>query len=236
MRLAHECVAVAQMVPTMARRAILRCYACGKPATGREHVPPQCFFPDDLRENLLTVPSCEVHNNRNSKDVEYVRNVLICAAELGPESKTVFDKALRSFSRSESLFKRTFDSLKPVHFRGYETGAFQVDQARFRKVMASIASALHFHDIASRRRSWRVFSPSLHNQASLAGIPDDWSRLRRRIADFRFQYIDTPQQAVFTYGRVEAGTWAVVYQLIFYDAIVVNVWSSNSVDRLAVKV
>lgn len=53
-----------------------QCYACKNIATTREHVPPKCLFPDELGEdyriNLITVPSCEKHNNSKCKDDEFL--------------------------------------------------------------------------------------------------------------------------------------------------------------------
>ena len=54
------------------------CYRCGEPATSREHVPPLCLFPEakdfriDLRKDLITVPSCELHNSKKSRDDEFL--------------------------------------------------------------------------------------------------------------------------------------------------------------------
>jgi len=55
------------------------CYMCGAPATSREHVPPLCLFPEEkdirtsiFRNNLITVPSCDAHNSRKSKDDEFL--------------------------------------------------------------------------------------------------------------------------------------------------------------------
>ncbi len=55
------------------------CYYCGQPATSLEHVPPKCIFPEgkdtfgkDYRKNLITVPSCDQHNLRKSKDDEFL--------------------------------------------------------------------------------------------------------------------------------------------------------------------
>ncbi len=60
-----------------------QCYMCNKPSTSKEHVPPKCIFPEakDLgsekfRENLIKVPSCDLHNMKKSKDDEYLMIVL----------------------------------------------------------------------------------------------------------------------------------------------------------------
>lgn len=56
-----------------------RCYMCEQAATSREHVPPRCLFPESkdmggaqYRENLITVPSCDVHNMAKSRDDEFL--------------------------------------------------------------------------------------------------------------------------------------------------------------------
>ena len=54
------------------------CYMCYAPATGREHFPPRCIFPEDrkYRANLIKVPSCDEHNSKKSKCDEYLKFVL----------------------------------------------------------------------------------------------------------------------------------------------------------------
>lgn len=56
-----------------------KCYMCDNIATSDEHVPPKCLFPEkkdtkgfDFRKNLITVPSCEIHNSSKSKDDEFL--------------------------------------------------------------------------------------------------------------------------------------------------------------------
>jgi len=50
------------------------CYFCGENAQSKEHVPARCFFPENesYRKQLITVPSCEKHNEDTSVDDEYV--------------------------------------------------------------------------------------------------------------------------------------------------------------------
>lgn len=58
---------------------------CEALATSSEHVPPQCLFPAkkdlkrDFRKNLITVPSCEEHNQKKSHDDEFL---MVCLAGL----------------------------------------------------------------------------------------------------------------------------------------------------------
>lgn len=55
------------------------CYMCHREETSREHVPPKCLFPEQkdvghskYRKNLITVPSCDLHNSKKSKDDEFL--------------------------------------------------------------------------------------------------------------------------------------------------------------------
>lgn len=57
---------------------------CEEPGTSREHVPPKCLFPEqkdikdkNFRKNLITVPSCDLHNMSKSKDDEYLMQVIV---------------------------------------------------------------------------------------------------------------------------------------------------------------
>jgi hypothetical protein len=59
------------------------CYMCAQNSTSREHVPPKCVFPEqkdadgrNYRKELITVPSCDLHNSQKSKDDEYLMVVL----------------------------------------------------------------------------------------------------------------------------------------------------------------
>jgi hypothetical protein len=57
----------------------IKCYMCDSPATSHEHVPPKCVFPErkdaagrDFRSQLITVPSCDVHNSKKATDDEFL--------------------------------------------------------------------------------------------------------------------------------------------------------------------
>ncbi|EKE15392.1 MAG: hypothetical protein ACD_12C00035G0001 [uncultured bacterium] len=56
------------------------CYMCDSPAISGEHIPPNCFFTkrikDELKKDLLKVPSCKKHNHDTTLDDEYSRLVL----------------------------------------------------------------------------------------------------------------------------------------------------------------
>lgn len=55
------------------------CYMCDKESVSMEHVPPIGLFPEskdtkgiNFRKNLITVPSCDIHNSKKSDDDEFL--------------------------------------------------------------------------------------------------------------------------------------------------------------------
>ena len=88
------------------------CYMCGECVTSREHVPPKCLFPEkkdlpkgfNLRKNLITVPSCDLHNTHKSQDDQYLQLVLTCTFEGNNTKTNLFNtKVMRAFDRKPQL-------------------------------------------------------------------------------------------------------------------------------------
>ena len=60
-------------------RNMQSCYICDAPGSTSEHVPPRAIFPEEkdipgksYRVNLITVPSCPVHNTGKSDDDQFL--------------------------------------------------------------------------------------------------------------------------------------------------------------------
>lgn len=80
------------------------CYMCDREATTREHTPPLSFFPDGRKDNLITVPSCKIHNNDNHLEVEYARNIIVTDINSNQVARDMFaGKVLRSYRRNRKL-------------------------------------------------------------------------------------------------------------------------------------
>jgi len=130
-----------------------KCYRCDAEATSVDHVPPKCLFPEkkdlpevNYRKNLITVPSCEVHNNARSHDDEYLLCVLVTSYENNPVAQQHFETKIIRLLKKKPWFKETLlKFLTPVLLNGEETAAFKVDLTRLRRVLESIAYGLHFH-------------------------------------------------------------------------------------------
>jgi hypothetical protein len=207
--------------------AIQTCYACHKPATTREHAPPQSFFPESYRKNLITVPSCDAHNNAYAKDVEYTKAVIVSGANLGLESKGVFDSSMRAIERRPALAATIYPEITPLIRNGEEVGYFAADLTRVNRVISAIAAALHFRDLKVKRKAWNVFCPTMHSDESIAQGTDKHDTWRLLLLKLKYEYVSTPHPKVFTYGRAVVRKRH-VYQLIFYDTVIFNAWPKGS--------
>jgi len=195
---------------------------CPERATTREHAPPQCFFPEGSRANLITVPSCPDHNSRNSLDVEYTRNVICTQHGVNGAASAVFETAKRSFQHSPDLTARTFRTMRPFG----DGGSFRVDLARHQKVMRALAFAIYFRDTGHRHEGdWRIFTSSFLYADSLNhGRPDPWMPLRNVLESGEFTPKAVMQPEVFKYGVLEMDGGRILYRFEFYGAVIVHAW------------
>ncbi|WP_092685598.1 hypothetical protein [Albimonas donghaensis] len=83
----------------------MNCYfpGCTAQGTTKEHVPPKSFFPKGERDQLLTVKSCEKHNNQKSKDDIYVLAQICMNASPSNRAREVYQTRIApqlSFKRN----------------------------------------------------------------------------------------------------------------------------------------
>ena len=147
------------------------CYACDRLATSRDHAPPLCIFPADAdspdgklrRKNLITVPACDKHNLKKSKDDEYLMMVLAAPAQTNLVARSqILAKVVRAWNRRPHLATMAVRSPRPARLNGQDSIIFQVDASRFNRSMELIARALIFHEGGFRwRGECKVWSPSM---------------------------------------------------------------------------
>ena len=136
------------------------CYICDMEATSREHVPPLCLFPEpkdvqglNFRKELITVPSCDLHNAKKTTDDEFL--MVSIAGIIGNNflgyfhSKTKVDRALRRKSKdfiNKAIIKNA--TLKDINLNGkkYPILYGNPDFERFIKCFENIAYGLYFHE------------------------------------------------------------------------------------------
>ena len=147
------------------------CYACDQLATSRDHAPPLCIFPADAdspdgksrRNNLITVPACDKHNLKKSKDDEYLMMVLAAPAQNNLVARSqILAKVVRAWNRRPHLATMAVRNPRPARLDGQDSMIFQVDASRFDRSMELIARALIFHEGGSRwHGECQVWSPSM---------------------------------------------------------------------------
>lgn len=138
---------------------------CAGDATSREHAPPRCLFPEakdtatqlNYRRNLVTVPSCEVHNCEKSHDDEYLLFALAgsyTSSNIGlTQFLTKVDRAFKKWPTKAANFIRRST---PVQLRRpdqaeWEQGAqIIVDGERIDHVLGNCARALYHHHTHSK--------------------------------------------------------------------------------------
>lgn len=129
------------------------CYRCEAEATTVEHVPPRCLFPErkdvpclDLKKNLITVPSCRLHNCDKSGDDQYLLCLLAAMLENNVTAQRQFEtKIVRSLKRDHRLTKSFLREPIPVQINQEKTAAVKVDVTRARSALQSIAYGLYFY-------------------------------------------------------------------------------------------
>lgn len=74
----------------------MKCYfpGCDNKGITKEHIPPRSFFPKGEKEQLLTVKSCEDHNNAKCTDDLYVLAQICMNASPSNRAREIFLKKI----------------------------------------------------------------------------------------------------------------------------------------------
>ncbi|PTO93341.1 hypothetical protein [Vibrio splendidus] len=87
----------------------MQCYyqGCTKKGITKEHIPPRSFFPKGEKEQLLTVKSCEIHNNRKATDDQYVLAQICMSASPSNRAREIFIKKIQpQLSHNNGAFRK----------------------------------------------------------------------------------------------------------------------------------
>jgi hypothetical protein len=113
------------------------CYHCGQPATTRDHVPPKGLFPVEARNNLITIPSCDLHNNAYSHTEQLIL-VWLSQHCRGSEAGKVFDK------NSKWLNTRGKKAYEKIHRHIPEEDVHAVEYRVVNEFMGKVAMGLYW--------------------------------------------------------------------------------------------
>jgi hypothetical protein len=193
---------------------------CAENPTTKEHVPPKTFFPTGYRKNLWTVPSCSIHNNDNSLDVEYTGNCIINALEsTGSALEQSQIKVFKAFDRRASVRLGTLENPKLIRLPSGElTVTFRVNTDRVTSVMEAIAFGVHFNLSGTTYMGrWKIVTPNLRSVANAHyGQPEERVPLFNNLADMSFDELETPEPDVFRCSVHTFPDESVVYKFVFY--------------------
>lgn len=137
------------------------CYMCSRYKTSKEHVPPFGFFPEGHRNNLITVPSCNLHNSNKSGEDEFLRIYIatsIDSNKLGVND--IYKKVKRSFEKRPGK-RAILKNPKLIRQGNVMRGTFAIDKDRFDDGIKNIARGLYNYEYKDK---WldeiKVFMPS----------------------------------------------------------------------------
>jgi hypothetical protein len=188
-----------------------KCYMCNDPAVGFEHAPAKCFFPKGNRQNLITVPSCALHNNSTSKDDEYTRGIIVTASGTNELAVRHWRGNVRkTYLHSPKLFLNTFKDRKG---RSYFHDRLRIDG-----VMIKIAYALYYHIY---KKTWESNPAPFYSQMA---FDDGKSDIEYRFPDFKsipdYAIYEGANPSVFKYQYLEGnfnGIPDCLFKMIFYE-------------------
>lgn len=142
-----------------------KCYMCDEIASSREHVPPLCLFPEikdtkgfNFRKNLITVPSCNIHNSNKSDDDEFLMLSLSGLLKNNPVGN--FHQMTKA---NRALRRKNKDFIEKEVLRNHKYGKIQTTDGKFRiisvgnpnferlsKCLEHIAFGLYFYEFNER--------------------------------------------------------------------------------------
>lgn len=93
-----------------------QCYLCGVTLIknhnkSKDHVPPDCIYPDNKPPNLITIPCCKDCNKEYKPLDEKMRNFISIIA--GEKASNAGEKAKKEIDRSKKLSKEFLTYTKP---------------------------------------------------------------------------------------------------------------------------
>ena len=131
---------------------------CEDLATSSEHIPPKCIFPElkdlpgvDYRKNLITVPSCDAHNSRKSKEDEYLLLILVAHFDNNRVAEDQFrTKILRALKHSPTLLRIYKQKTRDVMLNGEPSMAFQFSRGRVDRELSQMIRGLYFKETGNK--------------------------------------------------------------------------------------
>jgi hypothetical protein len=208
---------------SLINKDISKCYACDQKSVSREHVPPHCFFPKGFRKDLLTVPSCKRHNQDNSINVEYVRDIITTCFQVNNIGFTQFEnKTFKSVTRNNSLIHKLLNNSMPALISGKETRAIEIDLNIFDIVFNLIGKALYYYDFKKRLvPKFKTYPVSFFfDQQANNEERNEYTKIIYSLNSLAYEEMKNDNPKVFKYYRYKDKD-SIIYRTDFYEGFIV---------------
>lgn len=207
------------------------CYCCDNESSGRDHVPPKCLFPSEDKgvSNLITVPSCAAHNNKQSKADEYLRFIL--ASSTSNQSEEVSQTTIRGIVRLLEMGSKSLEQFG-IDRTGEEValdGDAPVDNELLNSCLEKIARGIyhHHHNLKKKLRG-KLLVCTAFLGGDPAYDPENYERLTKLAImahqDLNQRPILGEHPNTFGYQIIE-DIQLVTVNMVFYGDRVVSVMS-----------
>lgn len=181
-----------------------RCYWCGEVATSEDHVPAKGFYPVEMRNNLIRVPSCTRHNTGLSKLDERFLVYLQSSSASQVATQAFGRKTSRGLMRPKAAgFRQSLlRAMRPATLDGQAAIVHGVSGALVSEFFEKVARGLYFY------HSNCIFNGTVDSVCSHISRPGtDWETLGWHIQDVQRHLKDGqythPGVFKYRYGVVE---------------------------------
>lgn len=205
---------------------------CEEAKASKEHAPPKCFFPEDKRINLITVPSCEKHNESNSDDVEYIVGLIVTSGA-NETAREHFLTILESWKKDNGAKGKKI--LAKAFTNNDGDTVIPTDEEKFYTIFSCMVSAFFFKDFREKINGvqWLNLFPDLTSTAKFQDTKEDGNSILRRkftpeFEKYSYTQMKTWNPDVFQYF-VYRDADIVIYKLLFYESF--RVYSVNKFKK-----
>lgn len=198
-------------------------------ATTREHAPALGFFPKNQRIQLITVPSCSVHNHDKQDDDTFIRNLICMQNKSNPVLiELASTKVIRSLEYDNRQMLELADS------QIGNTPLFVVDETRVDQYFTMLSYAIFRHDFQRNYLGeWFILENFLFRD--ITDRPpeslDLFANILNYVKQIPFLQIETKNPEVFCYYRHIRTDGKVLYRFQFYSDNIIYAYTREKCDE-----
>ncbi len=174
----------------------MSCYfqGCCEKGITKEHIPPRSFFPDGEKDQLLTVKSCERHNNLKSKNDLYALAQICMNASPSNRAREVFKKSIYpQLHYGNGALRKAL--IKDAIASPDGSVSYRVDTTRLDEFFSALSCGLIYKTCGSSLPSKYNISHIYHN------LKGNYSPERHLIIECIEEFYSGQPMAIFDFGR-----------------------------------